>query len=255
MGVGEGFGEEGVAQECAEISIAGKVLEFWLVDDDGARDGLAGLGVGGGFVRGLGLGGDEFGEGEAGWLGEGIEGFEPTGGDRRLDGGFEFLTEVVSGGFGATDGFFRVGADFGDGAVMMDDGGPDDPEERGWDEGEQEEKRALDDGAGFFLIERFSEGADDGFGEFPNEEKGEEEGGEGEAVGDPSMGSPGPLDGKGGGLLPDAKPDPCAEAQNHGAYDHASHPAQQHESSADREDDERGGAEADGWDGVGRHLE
>ena len=45
LGIFEGFGEQGVAEERAEFSIAGKVLEFGVVDDDGAGDGLAGAGV------------------------------------------------------------------------------------------------------------------------------------------------------------------------------------------------------------------
>ena len=88
FGIGEGLGEEGMAQKCAVISIAGKVLELWVTDDDCARNGLAGLRIDYGLEGGAGLGGDEFGEGEAGGFGEWVEGFEPTGGNRGLDGGF-----------------------------------------------------------------------------------------------------------------------------------------------------------------------
>ena len=77
----------------------------------------------------------------------------------------------------------------------MDERGADDADERGGNECEQEEKRQFDDGTGLFLVGGFSEGADDAFGEFPDEEKGNEEGGDWQAVGDPGEGLPGPLDG------------------------------------------------------------
>ena len=73
MGIVEGFGEQGVAEEGAEFSLAGKVLELGVIDDDGAGDGFAGVRVDDGLQRGLGLGGDELGEREAGRVGERIE--------------------------------------------------------------------------------------------------------------------------------------------------------------------------------------
>ena len=85
FGIGEGLGEERVAQKCVEFSFAGKVLEGGVVDDDGARDGLAGVRIEDGFVGGLGLGSDKLREINAGWPGEGIEGVEP----RRGQGGFD----------------------------------------------------------------------------------------------------------------------------------------------------------------------
>lgn len=90
-----------------------------------------------------------------------------------------------------SDRFFRVGSDFGDGSVVMNDRGAYDPEERGGDEGEQEEKCQLSDGAGFFLSGGFSEGAKD----LPDKEKSDEEGRDRQTVSNPGEGLPGPLDG------------------------------------------------------------
>jgi hypothetical protein len=41
----EGFGEKRVPEECAELSLASKILEFRVVNDDGARVGASGLRV------------------------------------------------------------------------------------------------------------------------------------------------------------------------------------------------------------------
>jgi hypothetical protein len=47
----QGLGEEWVAQKRAEFSLAGKSLEFGILNDDGAGDGLAGAGIDYGLKR------------------------------------------------------------------------------------------------------------------------------------------------------------------------------------------------------------
>lgn len=61
FGVGEGFGEERMAEESAEFPLAGKGLEFGVIDNDGAGDGFSGVGVDGWLGGGRrGSCGDEF---------------------------------------------------------------------------------------------------------------------------------------------------------------------------------------------------
>jgi len=135
-GVFERLGEEGVAEECAEVSLAGKVLEFGIVDDDGPGDGISGLRMGHGGEQRVGLGGDEFGEVDARGVGEGIEGGQPAGGHGGCDVGFEALAEAGGGGCCGVGGFFRECPDFGDGAVVVEEGGTDDAEDGGGNQGE-----------------------------------------------------------------------------------------------------------------------
>ena len=73
----EGLGEQGMAEEGAEFSLAGKVLEFGIIDNDGAREWACRCGVDDGFERRFGLGGDDFGQREARGIGERIESLEP----------------------------------------------------------------------------------------------------------------------------------------------------------------------------------
>ena len=242
-----------MAEECAEVSVTGKVLEFGVVDDDGAGDGLAGLRVDHGGERGVGLGGDELGEIDAGGLGEGVEGFQPTGGNGGFDGGFEALAEAGGGGCGGVDGFFRERPDFGDGAVVVEQGGADEAEDGGGNQREQQAKGGGGEGAGFLRISGHAAGAGQGFEDFPDQEKGNAEGEDGQAGGDPGGGFAGPIEGEGGRGLPDAEADPRADAQDEGADDHPRHPAQGEETGARGEDDQRGAAEAELRDGIGGH--
>ena len=137
----------------------------------------------------------------------------------------------------------------------MNEDGSDQTNERGGDQGEQEQERGFDDGALFLRLRGLSDRVGDGFGDFPEDEKRNQERGDRQPVGDPGDRFSRPFDGQGGGGLPAAEADPRAEAEGHGADEHPCHSPQQHESGAHREDDERGGAEADLWDGVGRQRE
>ena len=57
-----------MAQECAEVSLASKVLQFAVIDNDGARHRLAGAGIDDGLQGGVGLGSDQLDESKAGGL-------------------------------------------------------------------------------------------------------------------------------------------------------------------------------------------
>ena len=131
--IGEGLGEHGVAQKCAEFPLPGKVLEVGVIDNDGSRDGFSGLWIDDWNEWGIGLRGDQLGEGHAFGLSQGIEGLQPRLRQGIFDGRFEPLAEAVGQGVRAVAGMIRVGTHLGDGAVVMEEGGTDQTEQGGGD--------------------------------------------------------------------------------------------------------------------------